>query len=157
MESYSKAQSLLQKLVMCFLYSPLKHLLITVNVRRFLFILHLTKGDQVTCCQASLTSRRNKYYYRLTITELFNMVVGWLVHSCHSRTVMLLTETLKMNFYRNWPYWRPEVEKSICICSEPFSNISSIGHSCWQSNHSNFPLFIHSGDDNFKHSSSLLS
>jgi len=56
------------------------------------------------------------------------MIVCRFIHGCHSGTIMLLAESLKVYFDGDWPYRRSEIEKSVAICAKPLSNISTIGH-----------------------------
>lgn len=139
------------------LYSSLNGFYITFYIRTLLVSLHLRKWNQVVGCQSCLSTRWHKNNDWLVVRELFDVIISWFIHCSHTRTVMLFTETFKMNLNWNWTNCRSEVKKSILISTKPFGNISTIGHSCWQTNHSYFWLFIHSANNNFQDCTSLLS
>ena len=61
-----------------------------------------------------------------------------------------------MNLNGDWPDSWPEVEESVLVGAEPFCNISAVGHGSWQSDHSDFRLFVHPANDNFQYGSSFL-
>ena len=157
MKSNSKIQSLLQKLISGPLNSSLQHLLITVNIRRFLSVLHLAKSNEIAGCESGLPSGWDKDDDWLAITEFFDVVVGRFVHGCHSWAIVLLTEAFEVNLNGNWSNRGSEVEKSVSVSAKPFSNISTIGHGSWQTNHPHFSFFIHPWNNHLKDCPSFLS
>lgn len=157
MKSYSKAQSLLEKFIVGPFNCSFQNFLFTKYVCWFFSVLHLAKSDQIAGSQSSLSPRRDENYHWLPITEFFNVVEGWFVHRCHSRTIMFFAKAFEMNFYRNGSHIGSKVEKAVFVCSKPFSNICSVGHSGWETHHPDLSLFVHSRNDDLQNSSSFLS
>lgn len=120
-------------------------------------ILHLGKWYQVICCKTSLTTGRYKDDHWFAVRKLLYMIECWFIHCPHTRAIMFLAESFKMNFYWNWAYSGSEVKESILVSSEPFSNISTVGHGSRKSDHSYLGFFIHSADNHFQNCSSFLA
>lgn len=126
-------------------------------IRACFLLLHLAEGNKIICCQPCLTTRRNEDDDRLAIAEFFDVVMSWLVHSGHPRAIVFFTKSFEMNLNRHRSDSGSEIEEPILIGSKPLGNISTICHSCWQPNHPNFILLIHSGNNNLNDSSSILA
>lgn len=102
--------------------------MVAKDVLRLVSVFHLAEGYQIAGGQPGLSSRRDEDNNWFSIAKLFDMIVSGLIHSRHSRAVMLLTEAFEMYLYWNRPYVGSKVEESVFVSSKPFSDVSSVGH-----------------------------